>query len=114
MASSDDKFTFEIVYGNVLHFGNRLNEKLCNRFIFTRSLGKVWLEILVANLATNFQELAAKVKNLVALASVLGTILRPVNPLTPASNCPRPAPNFRAFFGIFQSERKHKNKPYAE
>ena len=30
------------------------------------------------------------------------------NPLTPASNCPRPTPNFQAFYGIFQSERKHK------
>ena len=29
----------------------------------TRSLGKVSLEILVANLATNFQNLVAKVKN---------------------------------------------------
>ena len=35
------------------------------------------LEILVANLVTNFQDLVAKVKNLVALAPVLGTILRP-------------------------------------
>ena len=43
----------------------------------TKSLGKVWLEILVANWATNFQDLVAKVKNLVALAPVLGTILRP-------------------------------------
>ena len=43
----------------------------------TRSLGKVRLEILVANLATNFQDLVAKVKNLVALAPVLGAILRP-------------------------------------
>ena len=37
----------------------------------------VWLEILVANLATNFQDLVAKVKNLVTLAPVLGAILRP-------------------------------------
>ena len=36
------------------------------------------LEILVANLATNFQDLVAKVKDLVALAPVLGAILRPV------------------------------------
>ena len=36
----------------------------------------MWLEILVANLATNFQDLVAKVKNLVALAPVLGAILR--------------------------------------
>ena len=37
------------------------------------------LEILVANLATNFQDLVAKVKNLVALAPILGAILRPVD-----------------------------------
>ena len=75
MASSDDRFTFEIVH--VLHFRNGLNEELCCRFIFTnlqQLLGKVWLEILVANLATNFQDLVAKVKNLVALVPVLGTI----------------------------------------
>ena len=33
--------------------------------------------MLVANLATNFQDLVAKVKNLVALAPVLGAISRP-------------------------------------
>ena len=33
MASSDDRFTFEIVH--VLHFGNGLNKELCCRFIFT-------------------------------------------------------------------------------
>ena len=33
---------------------------------------------LTRNLATNFQDLVTKVKNLVALAPVLGTILRPV------------------------------------
>ena len=38
----------------------------------------MWLEILVANLATNFQDLVAKLKNLVALAPVLGTILHSV------------------------------------
>ena len=37
----------------------------------------MWLEILVAYLETNFQDLVAKVKNLVALAPVLGAILRP-------------------------------------
>ena len=39
---------------------------------------------------------------------------RAVNLLTPASNCPRPTANFPVLFGIFQSERKHKNKPYAQ
>ena len=33
---------------------------------------------LVANLATNFQDLVAKVENVVALAPVLGAISRPV------------------------------------
>ena len=42
------------------------------------------------------------------------TKLGQINPLTPASNCLRPTPNFQAFYGIFQSERKHKNKPYAQ
>ena len=36
------------------------------------------------------------------------------NPLTPALNCPRPTPDFLVFFEIFQSEWKHKNKPYAQ
>ena len=35
----------------------------------------MWLEILAANLATNFQDLVTKVKNLVPLAPVLGAIL---------------------------------------
>ena len=34
--------------------------------------------MLVANLATNIQDLVAKVKNFVALAPVLGAISRPV------------------------------------
>ena len=38
--------------------------------------------ILVADLATNFQELVAKEKNLVALAPVLGAISRPAAALT--------------------------------
>ena len=33
MASSDDRFMFEIVH--VLNFRNRLNQELCYRFIFT-------------------------------------------------------------------------------
>ena len=37
----------------------------------------MWLEILVAELATNFKDLVAKAKNLVALAPVLGATLRP-------------------------------------
>ena len=34
---------------------------------------------LAANLATNFQDLVAKVDNLVTLAAVLGAISRPVS-----------------------------------
>ena len=84
MTSSDDRFTFEIVH--VLHFGNGLNVLTLTRgtllqiYLYKSSritLGRVWLEILVANLATNFQDLVAKVKNLVALVPVLGAILRP-------------------------------------
>ena len=41
------------------------------------SLGMVVMNIVVANLATNFQDLVAKLKNLVALAPVLSTISRP-------------------------------------
>ena len=48
----------------------------------TRSLGKVWLEILVTNLTTYFHNLVAKVKNLVPLAPILGAILCPVNALS--------------------------------
>ena len=35
------------------------------------------MNVLVANLATNFQDLVAKVKNLGVLAPVLGAISRP-------------------------------------
>ena len=47
------------------------------------SMVGVWIfsgtrTFLVANLATNFQDLVAKVENLVALAPVLGAISRPV------------------------------------
>ena len=41
----------------------------------------MWLEILVAKLATNFKDLVAKAKILVALAPVLGAILRPAVPI---------------------------------
>ena len=37
----------------------------------------MWLEILVANLATSFQDLIAKVQNLVTLEPVLGAIWSP-------------------------------------
>ena len=37
----------------------------------------LWWNVLVASLATNFQDLVAKVKNLVSMAPVLGAISRP-------------------------------------
>ena len=67
----------------VLRFGNKLNEEVRRGFIFANLfnslylLVRLWWNILVANLATNFQDLVAKVKNLVALAPVLGAISRP-------------------------------------
>ena len=78
----------------MLHFGNKLNEEVCCRFVFANLfnsldlLVRLWWNILVANLATNFQDLVAKVKNLVALAPVLGTISCPasVSTITSASN----------------------------
>ena len=45
--------------------------------IFLISLGKVMMKRSSPNLTTNFQDLVAKVKNLVALAPVLGAISRP-------------------------------------
>ena len=67
----------------VLRFGNKLNEEVCRGFIFANLfnsrylLVRLWWNVLVANLATNFQDLVAKVKNLVALAPVLDAISRP-------------------------------------
>ena len=55
---------------HVLRFGNKLNEEVCRGFTFENFL-------IVANLANNFQDLVAKVKNLVALAPVVGAISRP-------------------------------------
>ena len=46
--------------------------------IFGRGMDIFWnCMFLVANLVTNFQDLVAKVENLVALMPVLGTISRP-------------------------------------
>ena len=61
-------------------FWKQLNEKVCHRFIFVTLfnslylLVRLWWNILVANLATNFQDLVTKVKNLVTLAPVSGAI----------------------------------------
>ena len=68
---------------HLLRFGNKLNEEVCDGFIFANLfnslylLVRLWWNILVANLATNFQDLIAKVKKLVTLAPVLGAISRP-------------------------------------
>ena len=67
---------------HVLRFGNKLNEEVCRGFIFANLfnslylLVRLWWNILVANLATNFQDLVAKVENVVALAPVSGAISR--------------------------------------
>ena len=52
-----------------------------NRFNSLYHLVRLWWNILVANLVTNFQDLVAKVKNLVALAPVLSAISCPVHVL---------------------------------
>ena len=57
---------------HVLRFENKLNEEVCRGFMFANLFHSP------ANLATNFQDLVAKVKNLVALAPLLGAISRPV------------------------------------
>ena len=70
---------------HVLRFGNKLNEEVCRGIIVIFAnlvnslylLVRLWWKILVANLATNFQDLVAKVKNVVELAPVLGAISRP-------------------------------------
>ena len=64
-------------------FGNKLNGKVCRGFIFENLFHPLyllvgfWWNILVSNLATKFQNLVAKEKNLVALAPLLGAISRP-------------------------------------
>ena len=67
----------------MLRFGYKLNEEVCLRFIFANLFNsqylkvRLWWNVLVANLATNFQDLVTKVKNLVALAPALGKISQP-------------------------------------
>ena len=70
---------------DVLRLGHKLNEEVCCGFIFANLfnslylLVRLWWNVLVANLATNFQDFVAKVKNLGALAPVLGAISRPAD-----------------------------------
>ena len=67
----------------MLCFGNKLNKEVCCRFIFANlfnllyPLVRLWWNILVANLATNFQDWVAKVKNVVTLVSVLRCYFTP-------------------------------------
>ena len=67
----------------VLSFGNKLNREVYHGFIFANLFNslylsvRLWWNILVAILATNFLDLVAKVKNLVTLAPVLGAISCP-------------------------------------
>ena len=81
--SSSPKSKMAIEF-QVRRFRNKLNGEVCRGFIFADLfnslylLVRFWWNVLVANLATNFQNLVAKVKNLVALAPVLGAISRPV------------------------------------
>ena len=53
------------------------NSKKVGRHFQRQTKSFFTLSALVANLATNFQDLVTKVKNLVALAPVLGAISRP-------------------------------------
>ena len=59
-------------------------EEVCCGFTFTNIFNllylwvRLWWNILVTNLVTNFRDLVAKVKNLVALVPVLGAISCPV------------------------------------
>ena len=46
-------------------------------FLILYLLVRLWWNIPVANLVTDFQDLVTKVKNLVALAPVLGAISHP-------------------------------------
>ena len=74
MASSDDRFTFEIVHE--LRFESGLTRNFAADFslqIFNNQCDQKFQSPI-----TNFQDLVAKVKNLVALAPVLGAILCPV------------------------------------
>ena len=67
----------------MLRFGYKLNKEVCLGFIFGNLFNslylkvRLWRSILVTNLATNFQDLVTKVKNLVALAPALGKISQP-------------------------------------
>ena len=69
---------------HVLLFGNKLNVEVCRRFISVKLfnslylLVRLWWNTLVADLVTYFQDLVAKVKNLVTLVPVLGAISHPV------------------------------------
>ena len=81
-----------------------LKEEVCRGFIFANLFDslylsvRLWWNILVANLATNFQDLVAKGKNLVVLAPVLGVISRPGKSCLPVNR------------DILRAERERENK----
>ena len=64
----------------MLRFRNKFNEEVCRGFTFANLFNSLSLSIPYLSLGkvmTNFQDLVAKVKNLGALAPVLGAISRP-------------------------------------
>ena len=58
----------------MLPFGDKLNGEVCRGFFFANHFNSLYLycicSIVVVNLAANFQDLVAKVKNLDTLAPV--------------------------------------------
>ena len=103
---------------HVLRFRNKLNEEICRGFIFANLfnslylLVRLWWNILVTNLATNFQDLVAKVKNLVALAPVLGAISCPDLPDRIDTSIPRVCLALQEFvwwFNILSDEDRNKS-----
>ena len=68
---------------HVLRFGNKLNEEVSRGFIFANLfnslylLVKSWWNILVANLATNFQDLVVKVEKFSCIGACIGCNFTP-------------------------------------
>ena len=68
---------------HVLRFGNKLNDEVSRGFIFANLfnslylLVKSWRNILVANLATNFQDLVVKVEKFSCIGACIGCNFMP-------------------------------------
>ena len=68
---------------HLLRFGNKLNEEVCRGFILVNLfnslflLVKSWWNILVANLATNFQDLVVKVEKFSRIGACIGRNFTP-------------------------------------